>query len=89
MFVGPLFGLINSVFGYIYLFVISIYLTLVFVESLKTAVKDKNILEIPFVGFGIFLTHVVYGFNFMIGFIKKPRLKLRGVDLKTGNYLGG
>ena len=38
---------------------------------------------------GVFLTHVVYGINFLIGIVKKPRLKLKNYDKKTGNYLEG
>lgn len=86
---GPVtFGLAN-LFIYVYVFIVSMYLGLLFIEGLKAALRDKNFLELFYVMGGIFFTHLVYGINFMIGFIKRPKLQLRGVDKKTGNYLGG
>jgi len=35
------------------------------------------------------LTHMVYGINFIIGLLKKPKLKLRNIDSYSGNYVGG
>jgi hypothetical protein len=52
-------------------------------------VKDKTIKGALYVAAGIFLTHLVYGTNFIIGFPHKPKLRLRKIDSKSGNYLGG
>jgi len=38
---------------------------------------------------GAFLTHIYYGINFLIGIMKKPKLKLKKYDEKTGNYVEG
>lgn len=73
----------------LYLTVITLYLCLILVESIKSAIESKQLKMIFYVGLGIILTHIVYGFNFIIGFLKKPKLKLKAVDSTTGNYAEG
>ena len=73
----------------LYIFSLAFYLSLVLVETMKASLKNKNLLMGACVGLGILLTHLVYGYHFLLGIMKKPRLKLRQVDTKTGNYLGG
>ena len=89
----PSFFVLGLLFGWIipdiYLFVVFMYLTLVVLESAKIFIKGKNLHEAVYVGLGIVFTHLVYGINFIIGFMKRPKLQLRKVDKTTGNYLGG
>jgi cellulose synthase/poly-beta-1,6-N-acetylglucosamine synthase-like glycosyltransferase len=92
LFLGPLtFGLgwIGAVSLRAYTAVLSVYFILAFEESVRAAAKDKSLKMIPLFFVGIFLTHVVYGFNFLWGLLVRPKLKLRKVDKKTGTYLGG
>lgn len=72
-----------------YFVVLAIYASLLFVEAVKVSSVDKNMLTGVYFIAGIFLTHLVYGYNFLIGFIRKPELKLKTVDKATGNYIGG
>jgi glycosyltransferase involved in cell wall biosynthesis len=73
----------------LYIEVVGLYLLLVVVESVRAALKDGNLKTAMYVAPGIILTHIVYGFNFIIGFIRRPKLQLKAVDLKTGNYSEG
>lgn len=86
---GPLVSFLLPTLWYLYIPIVTLYMVLLFVESLRASLKEKNILVLPFVALGIFLTHLVYGTNFVNGFIKRPKLQLRGIDKTTGNYLGG
>jgi cellulose synthase/poly-beta-1,6-N-acetylglucosamine synthase-like glycosyltransferase len=38
---------------------------------------------------GVFLTHIYYGVNFLIGIMRKPKLKLKKYDESTGNFVEG
>jgi len=69
--------------------VLWLYVLLVSVEALKACLRTISLRAFPYVWIGIFLTHLVYGINFISGLIKKPTLKLRDVDSTTGSYLGG
>ncbi len=80
---------VSLVLFLLYLSILSFYAVLLVSESIWAVVKSKDIKVFPLVLSGIFLTHVVYGVNFIIGFLKKPELELRSIDKKTGNYLGG
>jgi cellulose synthase/poly-beta-1,6-N-acetylglucosamine synthase-like glycosyltransferase len=73
----------------IYFGVISLYLVLLALEGTKILFKDKSLRVAGYSMMGIFLTHIVYGYSFIIGLLKKPKLKLREIDKKTGSYLGG
>ena len=90
---GLIFGFFASlIFPYlkpIYWSVVISYLALLVLESTKVAMLEKSLVAGFCVGMGIFLTHIIYGVNFVIGFLRRPELKLRNFDEKTGNYLGG
>jgi glycosyltransferase involved in cell wall biosynthesis len=86
---GPFVSYFFPVLWKFYFTVILFYLSIVFVEVIRVSVREHNFLMGIAVGLGIILTHLVYGYNFLVGLIKKPKLILRGVDKKTGNYLGG
>ena len=57
--------------------------------SLDVLKKEKNMKSAFDFVKGVFLTHIYYGVNFLIGIMKRPDLELRGYDKKTGNYIGG
>ena len=86
---GPFLSLFIPQLLKFYIFVVGVYLIMLLLEGVRVFLKDKDMRSVFYVGAGIFLTHVVYGVNFIIGIMKKPRLKLRSVDKTTGNYLGG
>ncbi len=86
---GPVICLIWPVLWKIYLGVLLFYLALLIWEGHKVYEKDWSMSAALYVMAGIFLTHIVYGVNFIVGILKRPKLKLRGVDKSTGSYLGG
>ena len=86
---GPFVSLLVPQLWKFYLAGLLIYTAMLLIEGLRVFLKDRNLKTLFYVPAGIFLTHVVYGFNFIVGIIKKPKLKLRGIDKATGNYLGG
>ena len=89
LFAGPAAIKLFPFLAPIYFFVLGLYALLIVVESLRAFVKEKDLRAIFYVGAGIFLTHIIYGINFIIGLLKKPKLEYRSVDEKTGQYLGG
>lgn len=86
---GPFISAALPVLWFIYGLCLTAYLTLLLAETTKAYLAERHLKLALCVGLGIFLTHVVYGFNFIHGLLIKPKLKLRGVDKKTGNYIGG
>jgi cellulose synthase/poly-beta-1,6-N-acetylglucosamine synthase-like glycosyltransferase len=86
---GPLVSYFFPLLYKLYLTVIYTYISLTVLEMINVYRKDHSIKASLYVAAGIFLTHVVYGINFITGFIMKPRLKLKAVDTKTGNYSEG
>ncbi|MFC1621909.1 glycosyltransferase [Patescibacteria group bacterium] len=84
---GLLFGWAVSV--KVYICVVITYLVLVFVEAFRAFFKERKIISLGSAFLGIISTHLVYGINFIIGFMKKPELKLRRIDKVTGNYIEG
>lgn len=89
LFLGPLISLFIPVLWAVYFGILSFYLTLLICESIRVSWKDKDIRVTGLVVLGILSTHVIYGTNFIVGLIRRPKLKLRDIDSKTGNYLGG
>lgn len=89
LFLGPLISLAIPLLWNFYFAIIVVYFALLFIESVRVALAERSPLAFFYMHVGIFLTHLVYGLNFIWGYIKKPSLKLRGVDEKTGNYVGG
>lgn len=87
--VGPAAAAVSEFLAKMYLYVIILYIFLLGVESTKAFLKEKDLRTFLYLPAGIFLTHIVYGVNFIVGLIKKPRLEYRSVDKKTGSYLGG
>src|SRR3989344_2026191 len=86
---GPIFALVEPGIWYVYFFCLLGYLCLLAVEMVKVLLAERSLKIALHVGAGIFLTHIVYGVNFIVGIIAKPKLKLRSVDSKTRNYIGG
>lgn len=92
---GPFVSYFYSILWSLYFGVISFYITLLVCEGVRLGFKDnlssvsKNIRLFMLIVLGIFYTHLFYGTNFIVGLIKRPKLKLREIDKKTGNYLGG
>jgi len=70
--------------------VLGFYLLLVFIEAVRVSWKESSKL-LAFYDFSkaVIATHVYYGVNFFIGILKKPKLKLKKFDEKTGNYVEG
>ncbi len=86
---GPLTKLFSMALYKIYLGVMAIYIFMLIYKAFVVYLKEKNTLLSLYVLAGTFMTHLVYGANFMIGFIKRPKLKLKAVDTKSGNYSEG
>ena len=86
---GPLLCFLIPFLWLFYYWVIFVYLSILFIESAKVAMKEKSIVAFFEFVVAMFMTHVVYGVNFLIGLIRKPKLKLKRFDKKTGNYVEG
>jgi glycosyltransferase involved in cell wall biosynthesis len=86
---GPLFSFIFPPLWLVYFVVLYVYFFFLVNEVIKAMLYDKSILSGLLVGVSIFLTHVVYGANFLIGFLRRPRLNLKKFDLVSGNYTEG
>lgn len=86
---GPLLCLFYPSLWLIYYLVISLYLAWVLVESAIVGLKETSLLAVYYCAVGIFWTHLVYGLNFIVGFVKRPALQLKNVDKVSGNYIGG
>ena len=89
LFVGPLVAFWVPLIRYLYFSALIIYFLFLFTESCRVVFKEKSIKAFFYMYVGVFLTHIIYGMNFIWGYIKKPSLNLRGVDEETGNYTGG
>ncbi len=86
---GPAVCLVLPFLWSFYHFVVSFYLALLLVEGAKVLAATNSLRAALYVIAGIFTTHLVYGANFIVGILRRPKLKLRGVDTSTGDYLGG
>ena len=86
---GPLVASLVPSLWYFYFFTLAVYFLLLLLESSRTAFEERSIKGFFYIYLGIFLTHIIYGINFIRGYVKKPSLNLRGVDKETGNYIGG
>lgn len=87
------FGLVFSViffrlFPY-YSMIWFLYLTLVFAESQRVSMNERDFSSFKYMFLGIVKTHFIYGINFMKGFFSKPKFEVRSYDESTGNYQGG
>ena len=86
---GPIFAYFVPILWYPYFAALAAYAFIVLRRSVIVAIEEANPFAAIFIFAGIVLTHVVYGANFVIGLLRRPKLELRSVDLSTGNYLGG
>ncbi len=89
LFFGPLSFFISPWLSLMYLIILATYFILLILESARYAITEKSVKIFYYVSLGIFLTHVVYGFNFIVGLLIRPKLKLKAVDTKSGNYSEG
>lgn len=89
LFLGPLASVIVPQFWIVYFAVLAIYLLLLFIESINVFLTELSLKAAIYFMVGIFWTHVVYGVNFLIGLMKKPKFVAKRVDFKTGKYLEG
>ncbi len=87
--VGAFASLISQLLAILYFATLFFYGMLLLVTFFQLVFLGKGVKKALYVCAGIFLTHIVYGLNFLRGFIFKPKLELRAVDPKTGNYTGG
>jgi len=90
LFGGPILSIIwPNLFSY-YLLSLLLYFGVLFFVSFKISEKEEDLEKARFDFIkGVFLTHIYYGINFLIGIMKKPDLKLKKYDNKTGNYVEG
>jgi glycosyltransferase involved in cell wall biosynthesis len=82
---GPLVFTLVPILKPVYSMTVSLYLAFLLIEALR----QKNIKFGLAVAPGIFFTHLIYGTNFIVGFIKRPKLQLKAVDTTSGNYIEG
>lgn len=68
---GAMLSLINPIIRIIYLSILSLYLFLVLISSLR-----KDLKTIPFLFIGIIATHFTYGIGFIYGLLGKNKKKL-------------
>lgn len=86
---GPFVSRFSPFLDVLYELFVNVYILLLVVEGIRKTRKENTVNAFTYFTVGVFLTHIVYGYNFLIGFIKKPRLKLKSIDTKTGNYNEG
>ena len=86
---GPAVCFLIPVLWRVFFSVTAIYLLLLFYEFIKNCLEERSLLAGYYVAVGIVLTHIVYGINFIVGYIKKPELQLKKFDTQTGNYVEG
>lgn len=90
---GLVFGLILSFIipklWMVYSAVLFLYVILAFAEAQKVTIEQKDFSAFKFMFFGILLTNLYYGTNFISGLLFKPDTKLRPVDEQSSNYIGG
>jgi glycosyltransferase involved in cell wall biosynthesis len=89
LFLGPVICFFFPFLWRVYFFVVRLYLSILLYEFIIKSFEQESILAGYYVSIGMFLTHIVYGYNFIVGYIKRPGLKLREIDSKTGNYIEG
>lgn len=89
LFLGPLTFFFSKFLFAIYLSVVGLYIILLHLETLRVFLKSKSLKLAIYFMLGIFLTHIVYGINFLYGLFKRPKLHLRSVDKKLGKFIGG
>lgn len=86
---GPLISFFFPMLWQLYFGVLLVYFWLLLIEGAIASKKERDFSVLVYVVVGIFLTHLVYGVNFIIGYLKRPKFELKRVDVATGNYVGG
>jgi glycosyltransferase involved in cell wall biosynthesis len=86
---GFIWALFCSLCLYGYIVVLVFYTSLVLLESIRVSMQENNPRVAPLFVVGMFLTHITYGTNFIMGLLFKPKLKLKRYNFETGNYLEG
>ena len=86
---GFLFSLLFPLVFVAYTASLAFYFSILIIEGSKVLWKRRSLLFLIYFVIGVFLTHVVYGVNFIYGLFVRPKLNLRSVDKKTNKYLGG
>lgn len=86
---GPLVISMMKVLAPVYFGLVGLYLLALLFEAIRVVALEKNLYSGILFIVGAFETHIVYGVNFIIGFLKRPKLVFRHVDEKTGKYVGG
>lgn len=86
---GPVTTYVAKPLESIYFGFIAFYLFILIMESLRVIALENNLYAGLLFIVGAFETHIVYGINFVYGYFKRPQLKLRNVDEKSGKYIEG
>jgi glycosyltransferase involved in cell wall biosynthesis len=86
---GPLVSTLIKPLSLLYFGLIALYLLALLLESLRVIALESSLYSGILFVVGAFETHLVYGINFIIGYLKRPDLKLRDVDLNSGKYVEG
>jgi len=91
---GLLLGILGAVIfpllKYPAFLLLAVYFLLLFFSGLKVLLKEKNLFLTALVVFSIFLTHLVYGFLFPIGYFQKSlKTSAHKINLKEKTYIGG
>jgi cellulose synthase/poly-beta-1,6-N-acetylglucosamine synthase-like glycosyltransferase len=78
-----------EIFPY-YVLSLLFYFSVLLFYSFKISEKEKGS-QTAYLDFmkGVFVSHIYYGINFLIGIMKKPELKLKKYDKSTGKYTEG
>jgi glycosyltransferase involved in cell wall biosynthesis len=86
---GPLGMALIKPLSLFYFGLISLYLFALLLESLRVIALENNLYSGILFAVGAFETHLVYGVSFVIGYLKRPSIKLRNVDPDSGRYIEG
>jgi cellulose synthase/poly-beta-1,6-N-acetylglucosamine synthase-like glycosyltransferase len=92
--IGLIAGFILSIFWpylfFYYTLALLLYFGILYFSSYKFSQNEEDPPKARFDFIkGVFLTHIYYGVNFLIGIMRKPKLKLKKYDESTGNYTEG
>ncbi len=86
---GPILSFLNYIAFIAYIGGVLLYLIALVLESVKCGFLRRDVKAIALFFTGVFLTHIVYGINFIYGLFIRPKLHLRSVDKVSSKYLGG
>jgi len=75
--------------NFIILIPLTVYLILVSFEMYKIYYKTGSIAHTLLFGVGVGFSHIFYGFNFLKGLVKNPKIKLRDIDIVSEKYING